>query len=127
MIAKPFCGQNTSMIQQTADKDEIVRVQLDTVDHFYGAQNINHIQILKIDTEGHEINVLKGARHFLQDGKIDFIMAECDFWRRSDNDPHADFFEALNYLKPYGHYVVSFYTNGVDEAGAFDEPVGKTG
>jgi FkbM family methyltransferase len=47
-----------------------------TIDNFVENQNIEKISFLKIDTEGHELAVLMGARRTLWDTKIDMIQFE---------------------------------------------------
>lgn len=44
---------------------EIVEVPLTTVDVFCSQHNIQHIDLLKSDTQGYEINVLEGAKEML--------------------------------------------------------------
>jgi FkbM family methyltransferase len=56
-----------------------------TLDLFCSENKINHIDLLKIDTEGHEMEVLKGAQKLLLDGKIKIIQfefGECNVYTR---------------------------------------------
>ena len=50
------------------DKSE--DVQIDTVDNFCKENNINRIDLLKIDVEGHELDVLHGSKTILNQVKI---------------------------------------------------------
>ncbi len=52
------------------------RISLTTLDKFVKTKNIEDIALLKIDVEGHEIEVLKGAADMLKKGRIDFIQFE---------------------------------------------------
>jgi FkbM family methyltransferase len=58
--------------------DEVVehRVECTTVDEFMAETGIDRIDLLKIDTEGHDLSVLKGARNALRDRKIGMIQFE---------------------------------------------------
>ena len=49
-------------------------VNTDTIDNFCSEKNINYIDILKIDTEGSEIDVLEGAKDMLN--KTDIVLIE---------------------------------------------------
>ena len=49
---------------------QITQVELDTLDHFCGTHEISKIDFLKIDVEGSELNVLKGANHLLSNHQI---------------------------------------------------------
>jgi FkbM family methyltransferase len=52
------------------------KVQLDTIDNFCAQEKISAIDLLKIDTEGHEYAVLQGAKAMLGDHKIKIIQFE---------------------------------------------------
>lgn len=56
------------------DKKETVT--LSTIDFFCSRKNVSHIDLLKIDTEGHELKVLQGAKKLLQGNKISYIQFE---------------------------------------------------
>ena len=51
-------------------------VAIDTIDNFCQSHRISAIDILKIDTEGHDLSVLKGARNALCERKIGMIQFE---------------------------------------------------
>jgi FkbM family methyltransferase len=51
-------------------------IQLTTIDLFVKENNINNISFLKIDTEGNELNVLKGATECIAKKMIDIIQIE---------------------------------------------------
>ncbi len=71
-------------------------VKVQTLDRFCEENGIDHIAFLKIDTEGFDINVLRGARRLLGEKKIDAIQFEfipaCIVTRVS----MRDFFEELS-------------------------------
>ena len=51
-------------------------VFIETLDQFCEKQHIDHIELLKIDVEGYEMEVLKGAQKMIEEGKIDCIQFE---------------------------------------------------
>jgi FkbM family methyltransferase len=51
-------------------------VECTTVDAFMAEYGLDHIDLLKIDTEGHDLSVLLGAAKALQDRKIGMIQFE---------------------------------------------------
>ena len=53
---------------------EAVRVQ--TLDRFCEEQNVERIDFLKLDVEGHELAVLRGARRMLSEGRVSMIQFE---------------------------------------------------
>ena len=93
-----------------------VSVQLNTLDYFCQTQSVHHINLLKIDVEGHEMQVLRGAEGLLRNRRIDFVVCECDFVPRPD-EPHGDFYTLVPFLQSFGFRIVSLYTGGVDDQG----------
>ncbi len=55
---------------------EAVDVQLTTLDDFIESNHIDRVDLLKIDTEGHEMPVLKGAGRSLEKGIVQVIHLE---------------------------------------------------
>jgi FkbM family methyltransferase len=53
-----------------------VEVPLDTLDQFVAKNTIQAVDFLKIDTEGHEMAVLRGARELIASGRIRCIQFE---------------------------------------------------
>lgn len=115
MITIDRDGQNTLLPDVTSSSDRIT-VPVDTLDGFCAQRGIEHIDLLKTDTEGYETSVLRGAHGMFEQGRIDFVLAECDFIRRP-NQPHGDFFEIHRMLDSYGFRIVGFYNGGVDGQG----------
>lgn len=64
-----------------------------TLDDYADQHQIEHIDVLKLDIEGHEINALRGARKLIEDGRIGAITMEAT--HETDGDP-------LTYLKELG-------------------------
>lgn len=55
---------------------EPLKVPVITIDEFAQEENIDHIDILKLDIEGFELKALQGAKQLLSDQKIDIIYTE---------------------------------------------------
>jgi FkbM family methyltransferase len=82
-------------------------VKLDTIDNFSIAAGVNRIDLLKIDVEGHEMSVFAGARKMLEQGRISIIRFETAI--DPDLDYHTQFFEAFEFLRPFGYRLFGFY------------------
>lgn len=76
-------GAGTSSLSQISGCD-VERVPLTTVDTFLAKENISHVLMLKIDTEGFDFEVLRGAANALAVGRIDVIQFEYN-WRWLQN------------------------------------------
>jgi len=55
------------------------KITVDTVDSYCSSKGISHIDILKMDVQGWEAEVLKGAEGMIESGKINFIFSEVGF------------------------------------------------
>ena len=56
--------------------DEIIEVPVTTLSAHAEAQRLGHIDFLKIDVEGFELSVIRGARELLRAKRIDLILLE---------------------------------------------------
>lgn len=56
-------------------------VRTDTLDAILARSAIDRVKILKVDTEGHETEVFKGAQDLLSAGRVDFILCELNIPR----------------------------------------------
>jgi FkbM family methyltransferase len=115
----PISGHNTlrNEVSQKgfSGRNELVRIR--TLDSFCAEQNITHIDLLKIDTEGFELEVLKGAEAMLRAHQIQFIFAEATF--HPINTYHTSFYRLAEFLYAIGYYFVDVYD---DEWASFGRP-----
>ncbi len=71
-------------------------VDFDTVDNFCLTRKINHIHFLKVDVEGHDLFVLKGAEKMLLNNQVDFIQFEFGAANYLSKTYLYDFFQLLS-------------------------------
>ena len=57
-------------------RSESFEVRTTTIDKFCAATDLDHLDLLKIDAEGHEMHILNGAAGMLRSGKIEAIQFE---------------------------------------------------
>lgn len=56
--------------------EEIIKVNIDTVDNYCERNNIYEIDLVKIDTQGYEVEVLEGMKNILKKNKVSIIELE---------------------------------------------------
>jgi FkbM family methyltransferase len=56
--------------------NKVEEIEIRTIDGFCLEKQIKHIHFLKLDAEGHEISILKGASNLLSSGAVDYIQFE---------------------------------------------------
>jgi len=83
-----------------------IDVKTQTIDNFCLENKINYIHLLKLDTEGNEFNILKGAENLLSKNKIKVIYTEiCS--KKEDYNNKAN--EIKNFLKKYNYEHIKSY------------------
>jgi FkbM family methyltransferase len=87
------------------------------LDDFAREAGIQHIHLLKVDTEGFELDVLRGSEGLLDRGAIDLVLAECDF--HAVKQPHARFRDLHAFVERKGYMFVTLYTEYADDEVGF--------
>ena len=82
-------------------------VPLETLDGFCRDRNIDRVGFLKIDTEGNDLEVLKGAEGLLSQQKIDVVEVEAGM--NSKNIRHVPFGEFTGFLEARQYYLFGVY------------------
>ena len=72
-------GSGTNSLHQVSGT-EIERVQVSTIDEYLKSNNIDRVELVKVDTEGFDLEVLRGAESALAGGKIGVVQFEYN-WR----------------------------------------------
>lgn len=73
---KSFHGHHSLIDTKITPTIEKIDVKVDTVDRYCMTMNIEQIDFLKVDVEGFEEEVLKGAKGMLSNGKIKLVLFE---------------------------------------------------
>ncbi|MBY0424821.1 MAG: FkbM family methyltransferase [Cytophagales bacterium] len=90
---------NYSHLNVDLNKSEVIKTV--TLDEFCISNSINHVHFCKIDVEGFEISVLKGAINLLTNNAIDLIQFEFGIASSFSGIYLKDFFEILSNYKIY--------------------------
>ena len=86
--------QITQPFKKIKDYTEI-EVQTQTLDNFCKDNNIQNIDLLKLDTDGNEFEVLKGAENLLSKNKIKLIYTEISGTKKNFNNKVKDIVDML--------------------------------
>ena len=79
----------------------MAEVVISTVDDYAAFHAVSKIDLLKIDTEGHELSVLQGARRMLNDKKIEVIHFEFNEMNVASRIFLRDFWSLLSDYRIY--------------------------
>ena len=94
--------KNMILFQKSRNAFKTTSAQLTTLDDFIKEYNIDYIDIFKVDVEGFEYQVLRGANIALRDKKINVVQ-----FVRHTNDMREDNFLVINeFLRVRGYLRV---------------------
>jgi FkbM family methyltransferase len=93
--------------------------QCSTIDRFCETSAIDRIDLLKIDTEGSELFVLRGAAGMLRAGRIGFILTEYNDLLPKSGTTGGSLLQIAEYLSPFGYTYITSYTDRVMEKDMF--------
>ena len=99
-----------SFLIRSYGKSQIIKsynVKINTIDNYCKQNEINHVDFLKTDTEGFELNVLKGGDEMITKGKITFILIELFFNENYIGQSVVG--DIFNYLNTRNYQLVRFY------------------
>ena len=86
--------------------DDSYQVSTQKLDNYIKEQNITKIDLLKIDTEGHEINVLNGLENTLRRQTIKYILIEINLTKMYKN---YNVSEIENFLKEKNYNLINSF------------------
>jgi FkbM family methyltransferase len=107
--ATMFVGGNslTNSLVQSEGHSAQVEVPVSTLDAFCQQHSIRDIDLLKIDAEGFDIEVLRGARKMLAGGHVAFILIEVTPNRGVRQ--HVWLGDVQDFLEPLGFRLYGLY------------------
>jgi FkbM family methyltransferase len=106
----PGCN---SMFNRPVFKERLVEkitVPVTSIDEFVHKQSIAHINFLKIDTEGSELDIIMGAKNLIESGEIDVIQFEYGGCYR---DAGTTLSEVYAYLRSNGYMIFRIIPSGL--------------
>ena len=92
-------------------------IEIKTIDTYCSENKISHIHLLKIDIEGNELNVLKGASTMLNKDAIDFIQFEFG----GSNIDSRTYFQDFYYLLSQKFNIYRILMDGVYPVSQYHE------
>ncbi len=102
-------SERNSLKTQVMPSGAFETIQVIRIDHYVQAKSIPVIDLLKIDTEGFEIEVLDGAGELMTSGKVRAVFAECGFIGTDLDKTHFSILDS--YLTQRGFIFSGFYDN----------------
>jgi FkbM family methyltransferase len=111
-LAAPGAGTNSlHRPSQSFTALATEKVRMTTLDDFADDAGLKHITLVKIDTEGHDLTVLRGARRLLAEHRISIAQFEYNHrWVYA----HAFLRDAFELLQPLGYRLGKVTPRGIE-------------
>ncbi len=105
-------GANSVYRHSTTPEDFVMeRIQLTSIDHYCEEHGIDAVSLVKVDAEGHDLRVLRGARRMLGERRIPVIQFEYNHrWITA----RAYLKDAMEYLQDLGYAVGKVTPRGIE-------------
>jgi FkbM family methyltransferase len=84
-----------------------IDIEMSTIDRYCRENEINQIDLLKIDTQGYELAILKGALGMLESKRVRVLFMEMNFVPMYDGQ--ASFEELYHYMRFSGYRLSGLY------------------
>lgn len=97
------------ILNKALDCVEVIQVPVVTLDDFSRKHSIDKIDLLKIDTQGYELHVLRGAKDLMAGQRIGAISLEVNF--APFYDGQADFTDLHSFMTSHNYRLVGLYDN----------------
>lgn len=93
-------------------------VRLDTIDHYCENHSVGEIDYLKVDVEGHELEVFKGALEMLEQGRIKILQFE---YGGCNIDARVLLKDLFEFLQPFGYVLHKIYPQYLRRIDRYDQ------
>lgn len=97
----------TSSLVPRSACESVVTVPITTLEEICRAEEIERVDLLKIDTEGFEMPVLRGAKGLLASRRVGAVYVEVGF--REGDDHHTPFITVQEHLASHGFMLLGLY------------------
>lgn len=105
LLPRPASGKR--YYPEKATLDSVIQVETTTIDRFVSQNQIDHIDILKLDIQGGELMALQGARHMLERHAVSLIYTEVMYVEHYESCPLL--FHLWNQLDKHGYSLFNLF------------------
>lgn len=88
---------------------EVCTVKSTTLDNYCKQNLIDKIDLIKIDTEGHELAIIKGGRNLFEKGAVEIVQFE---YGHAAQSARVFFYDLIEFFSSYGYIVYKLKPSG---------------
>jgi FkbM family methyltransferase len=102
IVSQSTLNNKKSKVFNNIKNKSIYNINCISLDEFYKMNNLREIyDLIKIDCEGEDYNIIKGAKNLLKKNLIKLLKIEIEFEKNN-------FYEIIKYLNRFNYKLVSF-------------------
>jgi FkbM family methyltransferase len=90
-----------------------IKVQVVRLDDWCEQANLQHVDLLKVDTEGFDLQVLQGAEGLFRQGRVRFVFVEFNDLQSIENATGGSLLAVDRYLRDFGFRFINTYLDSV--------------
>jgi FkbM family methyltransferase len=113
-----YVSNESNLLSSLLEKENTIKTSVKTIklEDFIASNNIQKIDIIKLDTEGFDLEILKSAKELFDSGIVDIVIVEVSFsaYINSSNFSEINKFMTENKFKTLGLYDPE-YSNVLDK------------
>lgn len=115
-----YAGTNSLYLREGLNiyQSKSETVDLETLDQYCQDQGLDHVDLLKIDVEGHELSVLQGAVRMLEQGRIERIQFE---YGGTFIDARILLKDIFDFLTPFGYRLYKIHPSRLVAAERYEQ------
>lgn len=83
------------------------RVEVETIDRFCEQEAVKSVDLLKVDTEGHDLSVLRGAERMLSERRLKLVQTEVAM--SPLNELHVPLEQVKEFMESKSYYLFGLY------------------
>jgi len=110
-LSEPTAGTNSLHQHPGLDVNERLQIDLSTLDGYCADQGIEHIDLVKVDVEGHDLAVLRGGSGLLRRQSIRVVQFEYN-WRWITS--RSFLMDAFELVTPFGYRIGKVTPRGIE-------------
>ncbi|RWF52876.1 MAG: FkbM family methyltransferase [Mesorhizobium sp.] len=111
-----FSARSTgSTFDKYTSEKEVIEVNVTTIDEYCAKERVENIDILKMDAQGAELGILKGAENLIRKKSVKLIYSEVNFMRIYDGS--CQFHEVTAYLEQFNYRLHAIYNQHHNQFG----------
>jgi hypothetical protein len=90
-----------------------IKVQVVRLDDWCEQANLQHVDLLKVDTEGFDLQVLQGAEGLFRQRRVRFVFVEFNDLQSIENATGGSLLAVDRYLRGFGFRFINTYLDNV--------------